>query len=224
MDYQTIRSVTDIDAYIGNADVIAFDFETSATDAYRDEPAAALDAHKADITGISLSIAPGTARYIPLRHRSGNNADVDSVMHYLIGRVFQNRSMVKVAHNLAFEAMFLYKHGIVLQAPVYDTIVASQLTLKSDTEFRDLHDSGLKTLVSYLYGVELPTFAAVVQDRQFDELDSDGQEPCRYACGDSDWALQLYHTFNAWFAQNMPRHRFICERIESPTAVFTGLW
>ena len=54
---------------------------------------------------------------------------------------------MKIAHNLAFEAMFLYKHGIVVQEPVYDTIVASQLTLKSDYEFRELSDSGLKKLV-----------------------------------------------------------------------------
>lgn len=44
-----------------------------------------------------------------------------------------------------------------------------------------------------------------------------------YACADSDWALQLRDTFNAWFENNIPKHRFICEQIESPTAVFTGM-
>lgn len=223
MDYQTIRSVADLDAYIGDAQLIAFDFETSAADKYRKEEFAALDAHKSDITGISLSTAAGTARYIPLRHRIGSNADVDAVMRYLTGRVFHNHSVVKVAHNLSFEAMFLYKHGIVMQEPVYDTIAAAQLTLKDDSAFRDLHDSGLKTLVPYLYGVELPTFESVVQGRYFDELDPDDFATCRYACADSDYALQLYGTFNDWFEQNIPKHRFICERIESPTAVYTGL-
>lgn len=192
MDYQTIRSVADIDAYIGDAQLIAFDFETSAADEYRKEEFAALDAHKSDITGISLSTAAGTARYVPLRHRIGSNADVDAVMCYLTGRVFHNHSIVKIAHNLSFEAMFLYKHGIVMQEPVYDTIAAAQLTLKDDNTFRDLHDSGLKTLVPYLYGVELPTFESVVQGRYFDELDPDDFAACRYACADSDYALQLY--------------------------------
>ena len=222
-DYKTIRSITEIDAYIGNAEIVAFDFETAATDAYREEEYSALDAHKSDITGISISVAAGTARYIPLRHRVGQNADVDSVMAYLRSRIFNSKRIVKVAHNLAFEAMFLYKHGIVVQEPVYDTIVAAQLTLKNDFEFRDLSDSGLKKLVPYLYGVELPTFEEVVAGRFFDELDPDDWNTCRYACADSDWTLQLYHTFNDWFDHNIPRHRFICEAIESPTAVYTGM-
>lgn len=222
-DYKTIRSVEEIDAYLGNATVVAFDFETAATDEYRDEDMSALDAHKADIAGISVSVAAGTARYIPLRHRVGQNADVETVMAYLRSRLFNSSRIVKIAHNLSFEAMFLYKYGIVIQEPVYDTIVAAQLTLKNDYEFRDLSDSGLKTLVPYLYGVALPTFEEVVKGRFFDELDPDEWNTCRYACADSDWTLQLYHTFNEWFDYNIPRHRFICEEIESPTAVYTGM-
>lgn len=222
-DYKTVREVADIDKYIGSADVIAFDFETSPNDEYRNEEKAALDAHKSDITGVSISVAAGTGIYIPLRHRIGQNADIKAVMEYLRGRLFQNSSTVKIAHNIAFEAMFLYKYGIVMQEPVYDTIVASQLTLKDDYVFRDLTDSGLKTLVPYLYGVDLPKFEEVVGEHHFDELDPDEWDTCRYACADSDWALQLYDTFNTWFENNIPKHRFICERIESPTAVFTGM-
>lgn len=222
-DYKTIRSVEEIDAYLGNATVVAFDFETAATDEYRDEDMSALDAHKSDIAGISVSVAAGTARYIPLRHRVGQNADVETVMKYLRSRLFNSSRIVKIAHNLSFEAMFLYKYGIVIQEPVYDTIVAAQLTLKTDYEFRDLSDSGLKTLVPYLYGVTLPTFEEVVNGKFFDELDPDEWNTCRYACADSDWTLQLYHTFNEWFDYNIPRHRFICEEIESPTAVYTGM-
>ena len=36
-DYKTIRSIAEIDAYIGNAEIVAFDFETAAEDAYREE-------------------------------------------------------------------------------------------------------------------------------------------------------------------------------------------
>jgi len=222
-DYKTIRSVQELDAYIGNATLLAFDFETAAEEAYREEEYSALDAHKADIAGISVSVAPGSARYIPLRHREGKNADVEQMMAYLTSRVFNSKKLVKIAHNLAFEAMFLYKHGIVIQEPLYDTIVAAQLTLKNDTDFRELKDSGLKTLVPYLYEVELPTFEEVVGGRFFDELDPDDWNTCRYACADSDYTLQLYHTFNEWFDTNIPKHRYICEQIESPTAVYTGM-
>jgi len=223
LDYKTIRTVQEIEQYIGDASIVAFDFETSATEKYREEEYAALDAHKADITGISFSVKAGSARYVPLRHKKGTNADVPVVMSYLATRLFKNKNIVKVAHNLAFEAMFLYKYRVVIQAPVYDTIVAAQLTLKAETEFRDLHDSGLKTLVPYLYRVELPKFEEVTQGQFFDELDPDVWNTCRYACADSDWTLQLYHTFNQWFENNIPTHKWICKNIESPTAVFTGM-
>ena len=75
-DYKTIRSIADIDAYIGNAGIISFDFETAATDQYRQEEWSALDAHKSYIVGISVSVEAGTGRYIPLRHRVGQNAEV----------------------------------------------------------------------------------------------------------------------------------------------------
>lgn len=222
-DYKTIRSVADIDAYIGNAGIVSFDFETAATDDYRQEEMSALDAHKSEIVGISVSVEEGTARYIPLRHRVGQNADVDAVMAYLKTRIFDSDRVIKIAHNLAFEAMFLYKYGIVLQEPVYDTIAAAQLTLKGDYEFRELTDCGLKKLVPYLYNFELPTFEEVTEGKFFDELDPDDWNTCRYACADSDWTLRLYFTFNDWFEGNIPKHRYIVENIESPTAVFTGM-
>lgn len=115
-DYKTIRSVEEIDAYIGNATIVAFDFETAATDEYRDEDMSALDAHKSDIAGISISVAAGTARYIPLRHRTGQNADIKAVMAYLSSRLFNSSRLIKVAHNLSFEAMFLYKYHQTIPA------------------------------------------------------------------------------------------------------------
>ena len=222
-EYKTVRTVAEIEEYIGNAEVVAFDFETAPTEEYRDEEMAALDAHKSDIVGISMSVNPGTAIYVPLRHRAGENADANIVMRYLTSRLFTSKKITKIAHNLAFEAMFLYKYGIVLQEPVFDTIVAAQLTLKSDYEFRELKDCGLKKLVPYLYKVELPTFEEVVGEYCFDELDPESWNTCRYACADSDYTLQLYHTFTQWFDNNIPKHRYICEKIESPTAVFTGM-
>ena len=53
-DYKTIRSISEIDEYLGSSDVVAFDFETSGTEEYREEEFSALDAHKADITGLSF--------------------------------------------------------------------------------------------------------------------------------------------------------------------------
>ena len=223
MDYSCVTTITGLQAYLAGAELAAFDFETSPLPEYRDDPRAALDAHKAAITGVSFSVAEGSAIYVPLRHRFGSNADVEAVMAYLRPVLFENPRVVKVAHNLAFEAMFLYALGIVVQPPVYDTIAAAQMTLKSNTEFRGLSDSGLKTLVPQLFHVELPSFESVTDGHAFDELLPQDAETVRYACADSDYALRLYHLFNSWFNRYLPKHRAIVEQVESPTSVFCGL-
>ena len=61
MDYQRVTDPEKIREYLGDADVVAFDFETAPGMQWRDDPAAALDAHKAGIAGISMSVKPGTA-------------------------------------------------------------------------------------------------------------------------------------------------------------------
>lgn len=224
MDYTCVLTLNKIKAYLAGAAVVGFDFETSPLEEYRSEERAALDAHKAAITGVSLSVAQGSGIYVPLRHRTGRNIPKpEAVMEYLKTALFENPAVVKVAHNLAFEAMFLYALDMVVQPPCYDTIAAAQLTLKSNTVFRGLSDSGLKTLVPQLFDTELPDFLTVTAGRFFDELDPQDGETVRYACADSDYALRLYHLFNGWFDKYLPKHRRLVEQVESPTAVYCGL-
>ena len=149
MNYRCITRLEDLASYLEGADIVAFDFETSPREPYRAEERAALDAHKSQIAGISLSVSEGTAVYLPLTHRRGQNAEAPGdILQYLRLALFENPHIVKVAHNLAFEAMFLYAQGIVVQPPCYDTIAAAQLTLKNREEFRSLSDSGLKLLAT----------------------------------------------------------------------------
>ena len=223
MNYRCETDPERIKDYVQNAAVVAFDFETSPLIQYRDDPRASLDAHRACIVGVSLSVAEASAIYIPLEHMEGGNAEPDDVIPLLAELVWTNPGVIKVAHNLAFEAMFLYALGIIVQPPCYDTIAAAQLTLKEPFVFRSLSDCGLKRLVPELLGDELPTFEDVTAGRYFDELSPDDPETVRYACADSDYALRLYHRFNRWFMAQLPKHRRIVEEIESPTAVYCGL-
>ena len=110
---------------------------------------------------------------------------------------------------MAFESMFAYKYGIVIQVPVYDTIAAGQMSLKTITDFRKLSDCGLKKLADELCGEPLPSFDTVTDGRHFDELDPMDPETIRYSCADADFALRLRHLFNNWFDRNLPRHRWI---------------
>jgi DNA polymerase-1 len=215
--------LSEIKEYLKNTVLFAFDFETSPCDKWRNDKSAALDAHKADITGISFSVSEGTAIYVPLKHRSGRNAENQAAIWDYLKLLFESKDVIKVAHNLAFESMFLYARGIVLQKPCYDTIAASQLTLKSKWEFRSLADSGLKTLAPALCKAEMTEFSTVTEGRFFDELNPQDEKTVRYACADSDYTLRLYHVFNQWFDRFLPKHRTIVEEVESPTSVYVGI-
>jgi len=224
MSYKPIYTLPELQHYLAGATHLAFDFETSPTNSYRAEEKAALDAHKAQIAGISFSVAEGSGIYLPLAHRAGQNAaDQPAVWQWLTDNVFTNPAVTKIAHNLAFESAFLYARGIVLQEPVYDTIAAAQLIYMGEKEFRQLSDCGLKTLVKDFFEVDLPSYSDTVGDLHFDELDSTAEATVRYACADADYTLRVYHLLNGWFDRFLPKHRFIVEKVESPTAVYVGL-
>ena len=221
-NYRCVTSVQEIQQYIGDAAVVAFDYETAPNEPYRMEEKAALDPQKNHMTGCSFSVKEYTGIYVPVAHKVGENIELTSFLQFL--RAFlTDKRIVKVAHNIAFESAISYHQNIVIQPPVYDTICAAQMTLKSNYAFRKLADSGLKKLAEELCHERLPTFSDVTNGRHFDELDAQDMETIRYGCADSDFALRLYHIFNSWFDRFLPKHRYLVEQIESPTAVYLGL-
>lgn len=221
-NYKCVTSVEGIREYIGDAKLVAFDYETSPDEAYRKEEWAALDPAKAHIVGCSFSVEEGTGIYVPIAHLIGTNIDKALFFEFL-KQFLTDTSITKIAHNISFESAMSYHVGIVIQPPVYDTIVASQMTLKSNTEFRKLYDSGLKKLAPELCGEELPSFSSVTNGKHFDELEAQDYETVRYGAADSDFALRLYWVFNGWFDRFLPKHRWIVENMESPTAVYLGV-
>ena len=223
MNYKLAWTVQDIQNYLGSHNFLALDIETSPMQKYRNDAKASLDSNKSEITGISLSVEIGTGIYIPLRHKNYENSDFNEVFSYIKQSILLNENKTVVIHNAVFESSFFYALGVVMKCKVYDTMTAAQLTLKTNTEFRSLSDSGLKKLSPELLKENLPTFESLTEGGFFDELDPSNFETVRYACADSDYALRLYKLFNKWFDENLPKHRFIVEKIESPTAVYVGL-
>ena len=223
MSYKPIHTLDELQTYLSGADIVAFDFETAPTEKYRKEDKAALDAHKNRIVGISFSVAEGDGVYLPLAHRTGDNTpDPEAIWKWLEG-FFTDPNVVKIAHNLAFESQFLYALSIVIQEPCYDSIAAAQLIYKDEQQFRSLGECGLKTLAQEWFNEQLPSYADVVGDRHFDELDPSEEATVRYACADADYSLRVYHLVNGWFDRLLPKHRYIVEKVESPTAVYTGI-
>ena len=102
--YDRVQTVGDIIDYIGDSEVVAFDYEASPDEPYRAEAKAALDPAKAHLTGCSFSVIPGTGIYAPLAHLMGKNLDSTAFQSFLTD-FLNDRSIVKIAHNMAYEAM-----------------------------------------------------------------------------------------------------------------------
>ena len=221
-NYRLVTTLQELQTYLAGAAVVAFDFETSPDEGYREETKAALDPAKSHIVGVSFSVEEGTGVYVPVAHRVGTNIDRDAFIGYLTA-FLTDTTVTKVAHNIAFEASMAYAMGIVILPPLYDTICAAQMSLKNDYAFRKLQESGLKRLAEELFGEPLPSFSSVTDGKHFDELDARDEETIRYGSADTDFALRLYHAFNDWFERYLPKHRRIVEEIESPTAVYLGI-
>ena len=221
-DYRCVTLIAELEEYLKGATVVAFDYETAPDDAWRDDDKAALDPHRAHVVGCSYSVAADSAIYVPIAHKSGRNMDSEEFWKFHAALV-SDPTIIKVCHNINFEAAFTYAKGIVIQAPVYDTMAAAQMTLCGDTHFRTLKESGLKYLAQTLLDEDVHTFEEVSDGRSFDELNAQDPKAVRYGCGDSDYTLQLRYLFNEWFDVFLPRHRWIVENIESPTAVYLGV-
>lgn len=221
-NYKCVTTVAGIRDYIGDSINVAFDFETAPDDAFRQEEKSALDPAKSHIVGCSFSVKEHTGIYVPVAHRIATNIDQSEFMAFL-REFLSDTNKRKIAHNLAFESMVSYHAGIVILPPVYDTIAASQMSLKSSTEFRGLSDSGLKRLANELCYESPPSFTQVTGGKHFDELDPQDEETIHYGAADSDYSLRLMHIFNDWFDRFLPNHRWIVENVESPTSVYLGI-
>jgi DNA polymerase-1 len=96
-------------------------------------------AMRAQIVGLSFSVSPRQARYVPIAsgpaeglfgHQAdaagGPGLDVDGALGAL-AEVLEDHGVAKVGHDLKFDAIVLARHGITLRGLDTDTMLASYL-------------------------------------------------------------------------------------------------
>ena len=142
-NYKIITAIEDLKAYLEDHSKIAFTFKTTPHYHFRKEAEA--EPVKSYIVGCSFSVSEGSGVYVPLAHRLGTNMDTEEFFTFL-KEFLTNKNIVKISHNIAFQAALAYGKGILIQPPVYDIGAASQLTLKKENEFRSLEESDLEIL------------------------------------------------------------------------------
>jgi DNA polymerase-1 len=120
--YACVQTLDALDTWIARAfaaRVVAFDTETSA-----------LDAIRADLTGISLATGPGEACYIPLGH-GGTDMFAEKPPQIPLAQaiarlkpLLESDAVLKVGQNAKYDINVLARHGIAV-APIDDTMVMS---------------------------------------------------------------------------------------------------
>ena len=114
-NYFLINNIKDIDQWLNEAEEIgeiAVDTETDS-----------LDAHQANLVGISLSTKIGKACYIPIGHKSKKCLDKKEVLKK-IKPLLQDPSIKKIGQNIKFDFIIFYKNGIHLNS-IEDTMLMS---------------------------------------------------------------------------------------------------
>jgi DNA polymerase-1 len=203
--YELVTTQPQLDAWLEklrNAELIAFDTETTSIDAMR-----------AQIVGVSLSVELGHACYIPLGHDYPGvpqQLDRDSVLAAL-KPVFEDASKPKLGQHAKYDINVLSHYGIAVQGLKQDSMLESYIWNATATR----HD--MDSLARLYLGYETIKYEQVAgkgaKQISFSQVDLD--TACRYAAEDADITLRLHHAL--WpKLESVPTLRKVYEEIEIP--------
>ena len=119
VNYQTIFSISQLDELILSmlsAEAVAIDTETTS-----------LNYIEAELVGISVSIKPNEAFYIPLQHdydEAPAQIDREIVLEKLKPWL-ENKDTIKVGHNLKYDRHIFSNYDLNLQGQIFDTMLLS---------------------------------------------------------------------------------------------------
>jgi DNA polymerase-1 len=147
------------------------------------------DAMRAQMVGVSLSVDPGYAHYVPIGHRYlGAPKQLEwGAVRSLLAPMLADEGVTKVGHDLKRTAIALARAGAPVAGPTFDVLVGAYL-LDPETP-NDLKELARRELGLTLgrFG-DAPPKCRVVQS-PFDELDVDGA--AAFAGADAELPLVL---------------------------------
>lgn len=202
--YETITTEAQLDLWImqcEQASIVAVDTETTS-----------LDPMQARIVGISFSIEPNKAAYIPLGHTyTGVPAQLD--LYDVLNKLkpwLENPNKIKVGQNLKYDKHVLANHGVNLGGIAHDTLLQSYV-LESHQP-HNMDNLALRHLN--------------VETIHYDEVTGKGaskigfeqvaiEQATRYAAEDADITLQLHQQLYPRI-ENDDSLQYVYRQIEMP--------
>ena len=183
-DYATVLTRSDLQHWLTQlerAELIAFDTETTS-----------LDYMQAQIVGLSFSLEPGKAAYVPLAHDYADApAQLDRTETLEALRpLLEDPRRGKLGHHLKYDAHVLANHGIALAGMRYDSMLESyvwdSVATRHDMDSAARRYLGVHTIAYEALagkGAKAIPFSQVPIARA-----------AEYAAEDADITLQLHRT------------------------------
>jgi len=178
-DYHIIDNTPALDELMNRLSAVktfAFDTETTG-----------LNPMLAQLVGISLSLAPGEAYYIPLGHVGWGEVE-QLPLEQVISRLrplLEDTTLAKIAHNSKFDMTVLTQYGVTVNNLTFDTMLAAYLLSEKSL--------GLKTLAFSKLGIEMIPITALIGSgaKQLSMSQVEIKQAADYAGADADMTLRL---------------------------------
>ena len=179
--------------------IISLDTETNGLD-YMD----------VDLVGISFSVKPGQAGYIPLNHKAEQQLPLDLTISKL-KPILESKKTKIVGQNIKFDKHILKRFGININSIANDTMLMSYVLNSTATRHN------LDALAQFYLDYKTTTFEEVAgkgtKQLTFDKIPLD--KASYYASEDADITLRLYKKLNSRLAKE-PKLKGLLEDIEIP--------
>jgi DNA polymerase-1 len=207
--YECVVDETSLDRWIKKiegAQLTAVDTETTS-----------LDALAAELVGISLSVAPGEACYIPVAHRNGETQLDRALVLSRLKPWLESSTSLKVGQNLKYDIHIFANYDITLQGVQFDTLLESYVL-----ESHMPHN--MDSLAERHLGMKTIRYEEVcgkgVHQIGFDQVDL--KIATDYAAEDADITLRLHLAL--WpQIQASPGLLYVYEQIEMPAMRVLGI-
>ena len=183
-DHKTVLTEADFQALLSAL--------SSAAEVSVDTETTSLDPLKARLVGISFSVQPHQAYYLPLGHTytgAPKQISLDSALSAL-RPILGNPSIKKIGQNLKYDILVLGQYKIAVHGAAFDTMIASYLLNPSKTSH------GLEAIALEYLNYKVTTYTDVTGSGKnqigFNEVDI--ETATRYSGEDADIALRLKRT------------------------------
>ena len=174
-EYHLVQTEADIQALVNllsAADVISLDTETTSTNAI-----------DAQLVGLSFAVEEKKAYYVPVPEQANEAQNIVDKFK----AIYENPNTLKVGQNIKYDLEVLRNYGIMLQGPLFDTMIAHYLL---QPELRHNMDFMAEVYLNY-ETVHIDALIGAKGKTQKNMRELTPSEVYAYACEDADITLQL---------------------------------